>query len=187
MNRRQSLLKLIHLSLDEARGGYVTARRCVWKSRNVPLPLATAAFSHLELGLGAAAELDSDGEQRLVDAGLGQLVAVALPALLQPLEATLAHGQQGQGRGQVAPLPLRPESTNVEGESRRNVIRNRRIEIQESLEIKACRSLILLCHSVWTQNLIFQEALVSKFTLLLCNGECPSFAGWREHESQAAD
>lgn len=73
-----------------------------------------AAVSHLELGLGAAAELDGDGEQRLVDAGLGQLVAVALPALLQPLEAALAHGQQGQGHGQVAPLPLRPGSPNVE-------------------------------------------------------------------------
>jgi len=63
---------------------------------------------YLELGLGATAELSGDGEQRLVDAGLRQLVAVALPALLQPPQAPLAHGQQGQGHGQVAPLPLRP-------------------------------------------------------------------------------
>lgn len=121
----------------------------VFGSQTSPLLLA-AASSHLELGLGAAADLDSDGEQRLVDSGLGQLVAVALPALLQPLEAALAHGEQGQGRGHVAPLPLRPVSPNIEGESQRNVIRNRRIEIQESLEIKACGSLILLCYSVWT-------------------------------------
>jgi hypothetical protein len=63
---------------------------------------------YLELGLGAAAELGGDGEQGLVDARLCQLVAVTLPALLQPLEASLTHGQQGQRYGQVTPLALRP-------------------------------------------------------------------------------
>lgn len=110
VNRRQPLLELLHLSLDEARAGYFTTLWYVW--------LAKMAAAYLELGLGAAAQLDGDGEQWLVDAELGQLVAVALPALLQPLEAALAHGQQGEGRGQVAPLPLRPESANVEGEKR---------------------------------------------------------------------
>ena len=62
---------------------------------------------YLELGLGAAAELGGDGEQGLVDAGLRQLVAVTLPALLQPLEASLTHGEQGEGHGRGSFLTLR--------------------------------------------------------------------------------
>lgn len=68
----------------------------------------TYTMFHLELELGAAAELGHDGHQRLVNAGLRQLVAVTLPTFLQPLEAAFAHGEQRQGHGQVAPLPLRP-------------------------------------------------------------------------------
>ncbi len=68
-------------------------------------------MEHLELGFGPTAELGGDGEQRLVHSRLSQFVAVTLPAFLQPLKATLTHGQQRQRHGQVTPLTLRPEES----------------------------------------------------------------------------
>lgn len=70
-------------------------------------------MEHLELGFGPAAELGGDGEQRLVDSRLSQLVAVTLPAFLQPLKTTLTHGQQRQRHGQVTPLTLCPEESRM--------------------------------------------------------------------------
>jgi len=66
---------------------------------------------HLKLWFSPAAELGSDGEQRLVDSRFSQLVTVTFPAFLQPLKATLTHGQQRQGHGQVTPLTLGPEES----------------------------------------------------------------------------
>lgn len=63
---------------------------------------------HLKLGLGSTPQLDHDRQQRLIDSGLGQLVAVTFPAFLQLLKTTLTHGEEGQRRCQVAPLTLRP-------------------------------------------------------------------------------
>lgn len=63
---------------------------------------------HLKLGFGSTAKLDHDRKQRLIDASLGKLIAVTLPAFLQLLKTTLTHGEERQRRCQVAPLTLCP-------------------------------------------------------------------------------
>lgn len=63
---------------------------------------------HLKLGFGSTPQLDHDGEQGLVDSGLGQLVAVTFPTFLKLLKSALTHGEERQRRRQVTPLALRP-------------------------------------------------------------------------------
>lgn len=100
VNCSQTLFKFLHLSLNGPKwmGPLKTLQRTEPGGRG----------QHLKLGFGSTAKLDHDRKQGLVDSGLGQLVAVTFPALLQLLKTTLTHGEERQRRRQVAPLTLRP-------------------------------------------------------------------------------
>lgn len=103
VNCSQTLFKFLHLSLNAPK-----RIRTKKLSKGTLKGRRRGGGQHLKLGFGSTAKLDHDGKQRLVDSGLGQLVAVTFPAFLQLLKTTLTHGEERQRRGQVAPLALRP-------------------------------------------------------------------------------
>lgn len=100
VNCSQTLFKFLHLSLN----GPKWTRTLKTLQRTEP----RGRVQHLKLGFGSTPKLDHDGQQRLIDSGLGELVAVTFPAFLQLLKTTLTHGEERQRRCQVAPLTLRP-------------------------------------------------------------------------------